>query len=612
MHGMIFTDDWRCDQYRWVNQGVKHLPKKMPRVKKSYFYIDSVHGPSADFRRHAYELDPPNNLVLIHYLGDEGAAVDFPHGNQQNESRNFVRTCPSLLGHISAECSRSTTSKVYKSALTNLPPKPHISVLLPRNSKQVENARMKQLRNMRISHDALYNLHELATDMPDFIHVIRTHPDLVCICGQKAMLDELDRAILLKSPTPQLLSYDTTFQLGDFYLSTLSFRHTLFKEAPVIPAAFMIHERKFQSAHTEFLAVCTKLARSLAKAAHPLVTDEEKGIVNAVTSNLPAVCRLRCWNHLLRDVKRWLRGHGATSDDVSVYISNLRELFHQPTMAEYDKLLESMVMKWSAPFRQYYANEIAPDIAAVARWAIEPYRVYDPYSGVTSNQAESFNRVVKQLQEWREAPVDCMVLALHHLQSYYLVEIARGQHNLGDYHLNAQFSPIAETTPLPTSALSPEEIVDRIKGRLAESVQFISSESSQPSNGSSELPSKSLTQLERARLVIEQNRINVDTKLHTFTVLGSARPHVVTLFPKETCSCPSTTTCYHILAAKMSIGLTEKHQPRRQINLTQLRKNARNRREKKSGRKQPRPGDYELVPAPDAILTKGTKDKGEI
>ena len=183
-------------------------------------------------------------------------------------------------------------------------------------------------------------------------------------------------------------------------------------------------------------------------------------------------------NHLLHSIKIWLRGHGATSDDVSVYISNLREMFHQPTMAEYDKLPESMVMKWSAPFHHYYKNEISPDIPAVARRAIEPYRVYDPYSGVTSSQADSFNRVVKQLQESREAPVDCMVLALHRLQSYYLVETARGQYNLGDDHLNAQFSPIAETTPIPTSALSPEEILDRVKGRLAESVQFISSESS--------------------------------------------------------------------------------------------------------------------------------------
>ena len=88
--------------------------------------------------------------------------------------------------------------------------------------------------------------------------------------------------------------------------------------------------------------------------------------------------------------------------------------------------------------------------------------------------------------------------------------------------MHMQFSPITETTPFPTSALSPEETLDRIKGRLAESVPFISSELSQPSNGAAKLPSKNLTQLERARLLIEQNRIALDTKLHTFTVVGSA------------------------------------------------------------------------------------------
>ena len=52
--------------------------------------------------------------------------------------------------------------------------------------------------------------------------------------------------------------------------------------------------------------------------------------------------------------------------------------------------------------------------------------MYDPYSGVTNNQAEGLNYVLKQLQEWKEAPVDCMLLALHYLQGYYRVEIACG------------------------------------------------------------------------------------------------------------------------------------------------------------------------------------------
>ena len=51
---------------------------------------------------------------------------------------------------------------------------------------------------------------------------------------------------MVDSVNPQLLSYDTTFQLGDFYVSSLLFRHTIFKESPVIPALFLIHERNFK------------------------------------------------------------------------------------------------------------------------------------------------------------------------------------------------------------------------------------------------------------------------------------------------------------------------------------------------------------------------------
>ena len=81
--------------------------------------------------------------------------------------------------------------------------------------------------------------------------------------------------------------------------------------------------------------------------------------------------------------------------------------------------------------------------------------------------------------------------------------------------------------------------------------------------------------------------------------MGSSRPHAVTLFPKESCTCPSTTTCYHILAAKYSIGIEVKT-PSSHWNLTELRRKARSGVGKKSGRKRPRPGDNEVGPALDA------------
>ena len=112
-----------------------------------------------------------------------------------------------------------------------------------------------------------------------------------------------------------------------------------------------------------------------------------------------------------------------------------------------------------------------------------------------------------------------------------------------------------------------------------------------------------LRRSELRKRIIEENKITCDFKFHTFTVIGSTCPHIVTLHPKETCSCPSTTQCYHILAAKMAIGRQDDPKQGR-INLTQLRKNSRPRNSKTSGRKRPRPGDCDVIPAPDAAVKR--------
>ena len=290
------------------------------------------------------------------------------------------------------------------------------------------------------------------------------------------------------------------------------------------------------------------------------------------------------------------------------YRSDLKELLHLPTKEEYVKKLDKMSEKWSAPFFDYFNHNIDPDIESLARWAIESYGVYSPYSGITNNQAEGINLVFKQLQQWKEAPVNCMVLALNYLQGYYALEIARGQQNLGNYHLRSEFSSsLATALFLPDEKVySPADIVSQIKENIFckpdESSQANDADTSNDASASTSAL-QSLSQKERAKRVLQENKISCDLKLHTFTVMGSTRPHVVTLHPKETCSCPSKTQCYHILAAKMAIG--KKEDPKRaRINLTQLRKNSRPRNIKTSGRKHPRPGDCDVFPAPDAAIKK--------
>ena len=146
----------------------------------------------------------------------------------------------------------------------------------------------------RISQDSLYNLHEISYDLPQFVWLIQTFPDLICVCGIKEILDQFDCVLLVDLVNPQLLSYDTTFQLGDFYVSSLLFRHTIFKESPVIPALFLIHERKFQSAHEILFRIAKEKVPSLSRSVYPIVTDEEKAINNAITNIIPNARRLRC------------------------------------------------------------------------------------------------------------------------------------------------------------------------------------------------------------------------------------------------------------------------------------------------------------------------------
>ena len=307
-------------------------------------------GVQKEFKRYAYTIsDRASNLTLIHYKGDDSIVNENPH----------VRTCGSVLREL--ENSTQSPSVVYKKNIVDCSSTMLSPVLLPRNRKQVSNCQHLRRQAFRLSHDALYNLHELLYDIPDFVHKIVTFPDLIVVCGIKRFLMECNRLLALHStlPSSQLLSYDTTFQLGDFYLSPLLFRNTLFQKSPVMPVMFAIHERKLKSTRTEMMKIVAQelpfLASNSTKKLVPLVTE---GLFEAIEFHLPNIRRFLCWNHAINAVKFWLRKHGTTASEVPVYVSDIRDLLHQETEMEYCERLEELKLKWSEAFLHYYLNEL--------------------------------------------------------------------------------------------------------------------------------------------------------------------------------------------------------------------------------------------------------------
>ncbi|CAL4196908.1 unnamed protein product, partial [Meganyctiphanes norvegica] len=115
------------------------------------------------------------------------------------------------------------------------------------------------------------------------------------------------------------------------------------------------------------------------------------------------------------------------------------------------------------------------------------------------------------------------------------------------------------------------------------------------------------TQHHEAKCVIEDKRIIQVPEFHAWIIKSTdgKRDHLVKLNPKETCTCAAVTTCYHILAVKMSIGMSilPKKEP---VNLTLLTKKNRRKNDGKSGRKKHRAQDVEVVPASDSIFMESS------
>ena len=112
---------------------------------------------------------------------------------------------------------------------------------------------------------------------------------------------------------------------------------------------------------------------------------------------------------------------------IAVYIDDISQMFHSASKDEYKKRLVYYSKTWDPLFEQYYRKEIHPIVShKVGRWLLESYQLYNSYCGITNNQAKSFNRVIKDFQQWKEAPLDLFVLALYQLQAFYYNEIQRG------------------------------------------------------------------------------------------------------------------------------------------------------------------------------------------
>ena len=175
----------------------------------------------------------------------------------------------------------------------------------------------------RISHDALYNMHEIALDTgSDFIHLLQTHF--------------------------QLCSWST--------------------------------KEKFQK-HHEVMFQFIRDNIKFSKRSVALVTDGEQGMINAMHM-LPSAVDIRCWNHVLQDLQRWLLENGANKAESAVYKDEIRQILCAKSEEDMLKTFDVHSRKWDPKVTKYVTDRIISQLQSLARWAIETVTNFDPYSVV--------------------------------------------------------------------------------------------------------------------------------------------------------------------------------------------------------------------------------------
>ena len=126
-----------------------------------------------------------------------------------------------------------------------------------RNLKQLQNAKYYVNQNKRIHLDEIAALHVIHTDLK-FVKKIETAPDLLVIAYEDDLVQELNDMMSVYDGSV-MISYDTTFNVGDFFLSVLLVKHHLLKSEPVVPAIYMFHDRKQETTHLDFFAIAKKV-----------------------------------------------------------------------------------------------------------------------------------------------------------------------------------------------------------------------------------------------------------------------------------------------------------------------------------------------------------------
>ena len=405
-------DLYRADGYDWRD---KNDGKKRTHTYHRY-YINILVDPESGctkskaklirkesnvFRKYVYSLNKEikqGDPILIAYRGDHTVFVEAPHGNATIKT-NFQSSLPSVQKVVKDRCNEKKSVEVLfmdiKADLRKEATSPNATGQeLVRDRKQIKNYRSKLKNSFIISQDEMTGICLLATrHLENFIRSIHFCPEFYCIMAHPEAIklaNKLFTDCQTISSLEQVVAYDTTFDIGEFYISSVVIKDTDLKDDKIFPVAFFLHNRKDTETHKIFFDWLFNELHIPSQV--PFIVDREQSIVNNLLGQCVGADQLfYCTFHIRKNVERWCQANMKVKKTVDSYTRQFRTLINKKTFAEYEETLNSLKPTWDDNFAKYFEKHIEQDILSNLTKATTTDFAYFKNKPQTTNMIESWH-----------------------------------------------------------------------------------------------------------------------------------------------------------------------------------------------------------------------------
>ena len=387
---------------------------------KTYFQ----HKQYKDFRRELIYISDKQNefvnnviIVVYYFTGKEHDIVPEPHANSKTK-HGYTAVKKSVIAQVSLNAKQTSTREAIEQHIQSQGGRAKILMENLPTPDQVQRALGKDKVRKQSSPALLADVLEWCTNNKSICLAVHIHPEPIIILATEQHLIDIERFACHTKGEP--LTVDPTFNLGDFFVTPITYRNTLIKSKKTgNPASFcgpmMIHFKKTFAVYDQFFSELKKKCPNLSNLCS-FGTDGEAALINALLKSFPKAKQLRCYKHFEDNLvsKSSAFGH------VGTVKAALKSLCTCST-EEFDDLFERTVEQFSTKsealvkFLEFNRETIVDNVHCSNNNGKLFY----------NNASESVNEKIKEFLKYRSVQLYCFLDAM---QEFFQCEKGSAEH----------------------------------------------------------------------------------------------------------------------------------------------------------------------------------------